>query len=99
MANSATRSARAVLVDAVECGSIALSQPGDAPKLRVVLHVLGTKVGVVNPKVENSKGLHFPGSGTPDASGQVAVFSVVVRMFGGIGDRHPPAVVRPDLNL
>src|ERR1017187_7325102 len=88
------RSHRAVLIDAVEVGSIGLGKFRDAPERGELPHVLVYHVAFIDEQVAQAQGLHFARSGSPYARRGVARDD-----FGRVGDGHPAPPLGKHLHL
>src|SRR6202040_1318418 len=93
-AKSAASNVRAALVDTVEAGTIGLRQQGDAPELRVVLHVRSAKIPIVDPKEPDPQRFDVAYGGKPDAAGKFYGAAL-----GGVRDGNPAATLRQHFNL
>src|SRR5450759_6001426 len=72
-ASSAARNQRAVLIDAVEVGSIGRGELRNAPEGGVLLHVRVYHVAFVNQQEAEAQGLHFPCGGAPYARRKIGL--------------------------
>src|ERR1017187_7606452 len=93
-ASSAARNQRAVLIDAVEVGSIGLGELRDAPERGVLLHVRKYRVAFVDEQVAEAQGLQFAGGGAPDAPRVLGPDE-----FRGVREGHPAPGVQKDFHL
>src|ERR1035441_2136327 len=93
-ASSAARNQRAVLIDAVEVGSIGLGELGDAPEGGVLLHVWKYRVAFVDEQVAEAQGLQFAGGGAPYARRTLELDD-----FRRVRECHPAAAVQKDFHL
>src|SRR5258705_147682 len=93
-ANIPTSRTSATLIDTVKSRSIQLRQQRDAPELRVFLHIFGNEVAGIDQQVPDAVCTQHLDGGAPNAGRRIGV-----RFLRRVGDRHPAAVRRQNLNL
>src|ERR1022692_168401 len=93
-ASSAARNQRAVLIDAVEVGSIGLGELCDAPERRVLLHVREYHVAIVDEQEAETYSLQFPCDGVPHAGRELGLDD-----FRGVREGYPSPRVHQDFHL
>src|ERR1039457_3868382 len=93
-ASSAPKHQRAVLIDAVEVGSIGLGELRDAPEGRVLLHVRGYHVAFVDEQEAETYSLQFPCDGVPHARRKLCLDG-----FHGVREGYPSPRVHQDFHL
>src|ERR1035438_5051025 len=93
-ASSAARNQRAVLIDAVEVGSIGLCELRDAPEHRVLLHIRGYHVAIVDQQEAETNRLQFPCDGVSQAGRELGLDDL-----RGVREGNPSPRVHQDFHL
>src|ERR1039457_5557523 len=93
-ASSAARNQRAILIDAVEVGSIGLGELRDTPEGRVLLHVSEHHVTIVDQQEAETYRLQFARDGAPYTGRELGLDD-----FRGVRQGHPSPGVPQDFHL